>query len=74
MATRETNDIKRVTVSFSSNAYQTLEDLARAKGKTLSETLRDAIAHEKWLIDTREKEGARILIERDGSLREVVQI
>lgn len=70
----DVNDIKRVTVSFSPGAYQTLEELAQAKGKSLSETLRDAIAHEKWLLDTREKEGARILIERNGSLREVVQI
>lgn len=67
-------DIKRLTVSFSATAYSALEDLAKAKGKTLSETLRDAISHEKWLMDTREKEGARILIERDGNIREVVQI
>ena len=70
----DVTDIKRVTVSFSPSAYRTLEDLAQAKGKSLSETLRDAIAHEKWLLDTREKEGARILVERNGSLREIVQI
>ncbi len=67
-------DVKRVTVSFSQSAYNTLEELAAAKGKSLSETLRDALAHEKWLLDTREKEGARILVERDGKLREIVQI
>lgn len=67
-------EVKRVTVGFSQNAYETLEELAKAKGKSLSETLRDAIAHEKWLVDTREKEGARILVERNGSIREIVQI
>lgn len=69
-----TEDVKRVTVSFSKGAYRTLEELARAKGKSLSDTLRDAIAHEKWLLDTREKEGARLLIERNGEIREIVQI
>jgi len=64
---------RRVNVIFSQSAYEVLEDLARRKGKSLSDTLRDAIALEKWFEDTR-SEGGHVLIERDGRLRELVKI
>ena len=64
---------RRLNVLFSVEARRTLEELARQKGKSLSETLRDAVAHEKWLQDTQDA-GARILVDRDGALYEIVRL
>jgi predicted DNA-binding protein len=61
----------RVNVNFSESAYETLDELARRRGKTMSEVLRDAISLEKWFEDTR-SEGGRVLIERDGEAREII--
>jgi predicted DNA-binding protein len=61
----------RVNVNFSESAYETLDELARRRGKTMSEVLRDAISLEKWFEDTRD-EGGRVLVERDGEAREII--
>jgi hypothetical protein len=61
----------RLNVTFSESAYRTLEDLARRKGTSMAEVLRDAVALEKWVQDAKE-EGGRVLIERDGNARELV--
>jgi len=63
----------RINVNFSPNAYAILEDLANDKGTSMSEVLRDALAMEKYVEDTR-REGGRILVERDGSIRELVRV
>jgi len=67
-------DIQRLSVSFTSDGYRTLERLKRTKGdSSLSETIRDAIAFENWYQDERQS-GAKLLIEhRDGTIREVVK-
>jgi predicted DNA-binding protein len=62
--------VHRVNVNFAESTYAALEDLAKRKGKTKAEVLRDAIALEKWFQDTREQ-GAKILVERDGKTREL---
>ena len=63
----------KLNVSFSENAYATLEKLADEKGKSMADVLTcDAIALEKWFTDTT-KEGNKVLVERrDGKIREVV--
>lgn len=63
--------IHRVNVNFSEGAYSDLQQLARARGKTKAEVLRDAIALARWVDDAR-REGARILVEGNGRLREVI--
>jgi hypothetical protein len=63
--------VHRVNVNFSESAYETLEELAKRKGKSMSEILRDAIALEKWFDDTY-REGGRFLVDRDGETREVI--
>ena len=60
-----------VNVNFSDSAYQALEELARRKGKTIGEVLRDAIALEKWFADVRQQ-GGSILVEQNGKVREVL--
>ena len=56
---------KRVNVNFSDEIYRELLKIAKARGVTLSEVLRDAVTLEKYLDDAR-REGGRLLIERDG--------
>jgi hypothetical protein len=70
---RDINDEapRRVNVNFAPPVYQMLEELARRRGKTMAEVLRDAIALEKWVEDQHE-EGGRILVERNGDIRELV--
>ena len=65
--------VRRINVNFSRSAYETLEQLAAAKGKSMSEVLRDAIQLEKWLTDA-QAEGWNILFEKDGRVRELVRI
>jgi len=69
-----TEVVKRVSVNFSASTYEALDELAKAQNNgNLSEALRDAIALSKWFYETR-KQGANILVERDGKLREIVKI
>ena len=65
------SNLKRVNANFSGEAYEILQTLAKQKGKTISEILRDAVALEKWIEDTK-VEGGRILVERNGKISEVV--
>jgi len=70
----EQKETKRVSVNFSLSTYKALEELAKEEySGNLSEALRAAIALSKWFQETR-KEGARILVERDGTIREIVKI
>jgi len=64
---------RRINVNFSQSAYETLEQLAAQKGKSMSEVLRDAIQLEKWLTDAK-AEGWHVLLEKSGRVRELVQI
>jgi hypothetical protein len=63
--------VHRVNANFHPNAYRDLEKLAEDQGKTKAEVLRDAIALERWFHEAR-AEGGRILVERDGEIREVI--
>ncbi len=67
-------DIQRLSVSFTSDGYKMLERLKAVKGDTsFSETIRDALAFEKWYQDERQN-GAKLLIQhQDGTIREVVK-
>ncbi len=64
-------DVRRVNVNFSGQAYDALDQLARESGETMSDVIREAIALKRWVHDT-QKEGGRILVERDGKVRELV--
>jgi predicted DNA-binding protein len=64
-------NVHRVNVNFSESAYKELTELAERKGKTVSDVLREAIALEQWFDETR-REGSRVLVERDGNMREIV--
>ena len=64
------NDARRVTVTLSETTYKTLDELARTKGATKADVLRDSIALEKWF--TKATEEGRVLVERDGKTMEVI--
>lgn len=63
--------MRRVNVNFSEEAYATLEAIATRRGCTVSDLVREAINMEKWLEDMHQQ-GSRLLVERDGQLRELV--
>lgn len=64
--------MKRVNVTFSDDAYSALEDLARRRGTSMAEVLRDAIAREKWFDDEVRRKNSKLLVEDNGKLRELV--
>ncbi|MGH2560411.1 MAG: hypothetical protein ACRDJH_15220 [Thermomicrobiales bacterium] len=68
---RPAQDSRRVNVNFSGDAYDALEELARESGDTLSNVIRESIALKRWVRNT-QKEGGRILVERNGQLRELI--
>lgn len=61
----------RINAVFSDKAFKELESLARERGKSKTEVLRDAVALEKWFEEARQ-EGSRVLVERDGQVREII--
>lgn len=70
---REEQGHTHVKVDFSGSAYETLSSLAKAKGKTKTTIICEALAFEVWLQETQES-GGRILVERDGEAREIVRL
>lgn len=62
---------KRVNVNFSDEVYRELSRIAKDRGVTLSDVLRDAVSLEKYVDDTK-REGGRLLVERDGVTRELL--
>jgi len=66
--------VQRVNVNFSEQAYRTLQDLAAASGKSMSEILREAIALKAW-FERERSDGGKILVERsNGQVREVISV
>ena len=63
--------VRRVNVNFSHEAFEMLQSLARRKGTTMSEVLRDAIGLEDWFDETW-RSGGRVLVERNGTVHEIL--
>jgi hypothetical protein len=68
----ETSNQMTVTITLGPRTYDTLVSLANQSG-SVTEALRRAIELAKWMQDVR-SEGARVLIEKDGQLREMVPV
>jgi hypothetical protein len=66
-------EFKRVNVNFPKIVFEVLEDLARRKGTTMTEVLRDAVALEQWVEEERAA-GASIYSERDGVRTKLARI
>ncbi len=64
---------KRITTTFAPNTYATLKELADAKGISMADALRDAIALSKWFKDTQDN-GVNILIEKNGRMERILKL
>ena len=65
------NIIHQVQINFSESAWRTLRALARRKGVSEGETIRDAIALEKFFSDII-LSGGHVYQERNGYAYEVI--
>lgn len=63
----------RFNLEFSDDAAELLTNMATQQGVTKAEVVRRAINLEKWFQDTA-RGGGRILVERDGVVREIVKL
>ncbi len=62
---------KRVHVNFAAKTYEILQRIAQRKNGNMSEALRQSIVLTDYFESAIES-GARILIDRDGSVTEVL--
>ena len=63
---------RRLNVKFSPEAYAQLQEMARRRGKSISETVRDALSTDLW-IEEQMREGSKLLVERrDGKMYTVL--
>jgi predicted transcriptional regulator len=67
----ETDMAKRLTVTFPDDTSAMLDRLARETGKSKADILRDAIALEDRVQETKRAKG-RVLLEEDGQYRELL--
>ncbi len=63
---------KRITAILAPGTYAALQELANAKGESLADALRDAIALSKWFRDT--QANGNILVEQNGETRRVIKL
>ena len=63
---------KRMTIQFSSELNEGLERIASQQGISQAEAVRKAVALEIYLRQALERPGARLLIEDDKSIKEVI--
>lgn len=61
----------KITAALAESTYRTLEELARQRGTSMANVLRDAIELEKFIDEARRDKG-RLLIDRNGQIRELV--
>ncbi len=61
----------RTTVTFADPTWQTIESLSRESGMPMSEVIRRALSMYRWYRSARSM-GQHVLVERDGTTREVL--
>ena len=60
-----------ISVRFSDEAYGVLEEMARRR-VAIDEFLREAVALEKWYLETKENGGHILVRHKDGDMEELV--
>lgn len=63
---------KRIAANLAPSTYAALQELANAKGQSMADALRDAIALSKWFRDT--QASGDILVEKDGKIQRVLKL
>ena len=66
------NDVKRMTIQFPPELNQHLIWLAEQQGISQAEAVRKAVALESYLRQALQKPGAKLLIEDESSVREII--
>jgi hypothetical protein len=59
-----------VNISFEPQGFAALQELANRQGKNISDTLRDALALQKYFLDVRQN-GGKILVQQNGNISEL---
>jgi len=67
----DSSEVKRISLNVTPQVYNEIQGLADKRGKTVTGVIRDALALEAWFDRTRE-DGGRVLLERNGEVREIV--
>jgi len=67
-----TQPLRRVPIDFTEEAYDRLEEIARRKGTSVGDVIRDALRLESWYQDQR-SQGNQVLVKdkRNGRMYEV---
>lgn len=63
----------RFNIEFSEEAARALDELAEKQQTSKAEIIRKALSLEKWFNETT-ADGGKILVEKDGRLREVLKL
>jgi predicted HicB family RNase H-like nuclease len=63
---------KRMTIQFSPELYEHLQSIADAQGISLAEAVRKSVALESYLRQALKRSGARLLIEDEKSVKELI--
>ncbi len=71
-ATRERNGTKEVSVNFSGDAYQALEELAERKNKSVGDVAEDAISLLLWYQNVKRDGGEVFFEQKDGKTGRLV--
>jgi len=58
-------------VTFSDQAWKTIEDLSLESGQPMSEVIRRSLSLYRWFMTARSM-GQHVLVERNGIAREIV--
>jgi predicted transcriptional regulator len=61
---------RRLSVNVALDVGEAIDELAKRHGTTITDVIRRAVSTYKY-IDDETAEGAKILVERDGTVREV---
>lgn len=69
---RPLNKSRRLSVTFTEDAYGVLEELANRRGKSLTSILQDAITLEKWAVDAIDQGATIVLRLPNGQEREIL--
>jgi hypothetical protein len=63
-------DARRLSVNVAPDVGEAIDDLAKRHGTTITDVIRRAVSIYKY-VDDETSRGAKILVEKDGTFREV---
>ncbi len=64
--------VYKTSVNLPDSTLASLEEMAKKRGKTMSQVIRDAIATEKFLQDANDNGGKILIKDADSSFRQLL--